>query len=399
MRSHAWRNALAPWVTTVVIATAACGGDPPTQSIPPDIEPPPPGFLRFTAISAGHGTACGLTAAGEIFCWGAAAGSNRPRLVDGAPAFTTIDVHGMWGLLLCGLTADGTAHCHRHEEFVAVPAAEPFTELAAGAANCAHTADGEAFCWTYDTGHGTFAGVLGDGSASVDGYVDGDPVAVAGDHRFGVLASTHLTACGITVQQHAYCWGNNAALTMGDGNPSGDFRLTPSPVAGGHAFVRISLSPSHACAITAGNRAYCWGAAFFGQLGNPAAVTVACPAYGPGECAASPVPVSGNHGFTRIAAGWNHSCALDQNGWAYCWGANAWGELGTGRRGAGQIEQTPVRIVGDLRFRSIVAGEYYSCGIATNDATYCWGINQAGQLGAGLPPGSVSTVPYPVAVP
>jgi alpha-tubulin suppressor-like RCC1 family protein len=399
MHIPAWKTALAPWLITLVIATAACGGDPATGPRAPAIEEPPAGFLRFTTISSGHSTACGLTAAGEVFCWGAGAGSNRPRLLDDAPALATMDVHGMWGLLLCGLTADGTAHCQRHGEFVAVPAAEPFTAVAAGAANCAHTADGEAFCWTYDTGAGTFAGILGDGGASQGSYLDGTPVAVAGNHRFGVLASTHLTACGITLQQQAYCWGYNSAMNIGDGDPSDDFRREPSAVAGGHAFVSISLSPSHVCAIAVGDTAYCWGSAFFGQLGNPAAETVECPAFSPGECSAGPVPVSGNHDFTTITAGWGHTCALDRNGSAYCWGANFWGQLGTGRRGDGHWENTPARVVGDLRFRTIAAGEYYTCGIATNDASYCWGMNQAGQLGAALPPSFVSTVPHPIAVP
>jgi alpha-tubulin suppressor-like RCC1 family protein len=396
---RARRAALAPRLVTLLIAAASCGGDPPTQPLPPAIDSPPPGYLRFTAISAGQGTACGLTADGETYCWGAAVGASRPRLMDDAPAFTSIDVHAMWSLLLCGLDASGTAHCHRRGEFVEVPAAEPFTGLAAGTANCARSAEGVAFCWTYSTGAGTFSGVLGDGSTTADGYVDGTPVSVAGNHRFGVLASTYLSACGITLQQQAYCWGSNAALTMGDGDASDAFRLTPSPVAGGHAFASISLSPSHACAITTSESAYCWGYSLSGQLGNPAAATVPCPGVSPGECAPSPVRVSGTHRFTQIAAGGSHSCALDQGGVAYCWGSNSWGELGIGRRAVGQKEQAPVRIAGDLRFRAIEAGQYYTCAIATNDATYCWGTNQAGQLGANLPPGHVSTVPQPIAVP
>jgi len=40
-------------------------------------------------------------------------------------------------------------------------------------------------------------------------------------------------------------------------------------------------------------------------------------------------------------------------------------------------------VVGGLRFRSIYAGGAQTCGITTDGAEYCWGMNQEGQLGDG----------------
>jgi alpha-tubulin suppressor-like RCC1 family protein len=393
-----------------LVALGSCGGDSPTAPAPetPVIQDPPAGFLRFTSLSAGESSVCGLDGEGETYCWGAGfggdTGGDRPRRLTPTHPFAAVQVHGMWGLFLCGLTAEGAAHCHRRGEFVTVAAPAPFTAIAAGAANCALTDGGTAHCWTYDTGAGIFAGVLGDDGASAGSYIEGTTVPVAGEHRFGIVASTHLTACGITLEHRAYCWGqNNFALQIGDGDASEWGRRAPSPVAGGHEFVGLSLAPNHACGLTPGDLAYCWGFASFGQLGNPVAATIDCPGLTvgtqPGACAASPVPVAGGHRFTTIAAGWYHSCALDRDGRAFCWGANAWGQLGNGKRGAGIFEFIPVAVAGDLRFRALVAGEFFTCGIASNDATYCWGINQAGQLGAGLHPGEVLTVPHPVTLP
>jgi alpha-tubulin suppressor-like RCC1 family protein len=36
-----------------------------------------------------------------------------------------------------------------------------------------------------------------------------------------------------------------------------------------------------------------------------------------------------------------------------------------------------------MRFRDVYAGNYYACGIGTNDRAYCWGFGQDGQLGNG----------------
>jgi alpha-tubulin suppressor-like RCC1 family protein len=36
--------------------------------------------------------------------------------------------------------------------------------------------------------------------------------------------------------------------------------------------------------------------------------------------------------FASITAGHHHMCGLDGVGFVYCWGGNAWGEVGTGRK-------------------------------------------------------------------
>jgi len=362
----------------------------------PDIPDPPAGFLRFEAISTGPGTICGLTSNELVYCWGSAVDSDRPRLMEDAPRLMSMDVHATWNHLLCGLVESGEAHCNRRGEWVMVDATDSFVEIAAGAANCALTAAGRAYCWTYGTGAGIFAGVLGDGSGGEDGYIEGTPVPVAGDYEFVALASTHLVACGTTVDHSAYCWGqHNLSMQMGDGDPSDAARRVPSRVASEAPFRDISISPFHGCALTPAGAAHCWGAARFGQLGSPQADTMPCPS-GDGLCVSRPVPVSGEHSFTQVTTGYYHTCALDHGGRAYCWGANGWGQLGNGRYGGGHMVPAPARVAGDLRFRWLAAGQFHTCGIGMNGATYCWGMNQAGQLGAGLHPGEVRTVPHPI---
>ena len=40
------------------------------------------------------------------------------------------------------------------------------------------------------------------------------------------------------------------------------------------------------------------------------------------------MPVTGGLTFSHLAAGLTHTCGLTQDGRAYCWGDNHWGELG-----------------------------------------------------------------------
>jgi alpha-tubulin suppressor-like RCC1 family protein len=104
--------------------------------------------------------------------------------------------------------------------------------------------------------------------------------------------------------------------------------------------------------------------------GNPAMYTVIV----------SPIPPLEGP-FRSVSAGFYHTCGLVPDGHAYCWGDNAnRGQLGDGTF-ASKI--TPVAVAGGLRFRSISAGAYHTCGVTTDDRAYCWGKNTYGQLGSG----------------
>ncbi|AKU90997.1 regulator of chromosome condensation, RCC1 [Vulgatibacter incomptus] len=80
----------------------------------------------------------------------------------------------------------------------------------------------------------------------------------------------------------------------------------------------------------------------------------------------------------ELAMGRNHTCLL-QNGEVWCWGSNAYGQLGTGASGANVY--APVQSTFGLAFRSLSAGEDHTCGVTVDDELYCWGRNDRLQLG------------------
>lgn len=92
-------------------------GDPP-QAFPNKTYNAPQRVLSapaFAAIAVGSSFTCGLTAAGETYCWGSntvAGGTGlatlTPRLIAGAPAFTRLYAGHNHA---CGLTATGDLHC------------------------------------------------------------------------------------------------------------------------------------------------------------------------------------------------------------------------------------------------------------------------------------------------
>jgi alpha-tubulin suppressor-like RCC1 family protein len=82
-----------------------------------------------------------------------------------------------------------------------------------------------------------------------------------------------------------------------------------------------------------------------------------------------------------VAAGDQHTCALIAGGEAWCWGANSNGQLGRGTIGGSS--PTPAAVGGGLSFVALTAGTAHTCGRTTNGSLYCWGGNAFGQLGDG----------------
>jgi len=81
-------------------------------------------------------------------------------------------------------------------------------------------------------------------------------------------------------------------------------------------------------ALTAVGAAYCWGRGESGQLGVPPP-TSTCPFDGgPLPCIRVPVAANGGQRFTVLTGGGAHTCGLTDDGTAWCWGNNGFGQLG-----------------------------------------------------------------------
>lgn len=138
----------------------------------------------------------------------------------------------------------------------------------------------------------------------------------------------------------------------------------------------VSTGASHSCALDDQGRAWCWGSNERFQLG----VFETASRCGTPEvaCSLEPMAVASGRAFRMISAGGSHTCAIATDSVPYCWGNNADGQLGViGPTGAA------LRIPGSVAMIAISAGASHSCGIRVDRVLVCWGSNLLGAVGAG----------------
>lgn len=87
--------------------------------------------------------------------------------------------------------------------------------------------------------------------------------------------------------------------------------------------------------------------------------------------------------FTQISAGYNHTCALDPSGAIWCWGSDSQGQLGNGTSTT-EPQQSAVKVdAPGVVFVQVSAGKEFTCAVADDGDTWCWGDDSTEQLGDG----------------
>ena len=197
------------------------------------------------------------------------------------------------------------------------------------------------------------------------------PSATAGGLIRAVAAGGDTT-CTILAGM-ALCWGSNTNGQVG--NNTTVAALEPKQVVGFDRFnvgvTSIATSGFHSCLVARGG-AWCWGDNAYGQLGNNTLVD-----------SPVPVPVTGlSSGVTAIATGDLHTCAV-VNGGVKCWGNGGFGQLGNGATPVSSPVPVDVALLGSgSGVTRVTAGTNHSCAIATGFA-YCWGRGDSGEIGGG----------------
>lgn len=131
----------------------------------------------------------------------------------------------------------------------------------------------------------------------------------------------------------------------------------------------IAAGGSHTCAINSDGAAKCWGANNYGQLGNDSL----------DPFSVTPVQVEGlTSGVSKISGAYNHTCVVTSGGTAKCWGLNDAGQLGDN---SVISRSAPVDVNGLSGITAISAGGSHTCAVVGGQDAYCWGSNYHGQLG------------------
>jgi alpha-tubulin suppressor-like RCC1 family protein len=350
--------------------------------------------LVFTQMSAGFEHSCGVTSDNRLYCWGWNAegevgdGTTTDRLVPvpvgGALRFRQVSA-GFGNT--CAVTTDNRAYCWGFAPGIGAgpsPRLSPAlvvggilfrtVQIDLGTACGVRASDDKAFCW----GDNRF-GQLGIGNNtgpendSQSGPHSSKPVAVSGGLKFRHVSPGHQHVCGVTTDNRVFCWGYNRYGQVGDGS-GGWLKFKPVRVAGTQLYREVDAGRDFTCAVTTGDRAYCWGFNSIGELGN-----------GTRNLSRVPKAVSGGLSFERVSAGEFHACAETTGHKAYCWGSRGAGALGDGKFGdTDQFSLTPVAVVGGLSFSQVSAGSPdHTCARTPAGVGYCWGRGFNGQLGNG----------------
>lgn len=169
--------------------------------------------------------------------------------------------------------------------------------------------------------------------------------------------STH--ACALLADHTVACWGLNYEGAIGSGS-SAVAVPTPEKVQSIDSAVAVATGTGFSCALMADHDIRCWGSNQYGKLGVSASTTSSL----------VPLQVPMVTDAVAIAAGAEHACALRSGGGIWCWGSNAYGQLGNAGSG-GQ----PSVVDGITDAIAITAGTDYTCAVRANHSIWCWGYS------------------------
>ena len=290
---------------------------------------------------------------------------HRPTWSSTDPSLATVDSNGLVRALAPGaVTITATSRGVRGSATITIVQVH-FVSLSAGDWHtCGVAVGGAGWCWglndNYQLGRWDVLKSL-------------TPIPINGAVTLQTMAAGPRHSCGIAPGGEAYCWGDGGLGQLGNDTDSRD----PAVVSGGHSFAALTAGGVHTCGRALTDAGYCWGFGRWGELGT-----------GDTTRQAAPAPITGGLAFAELSAGTSHTCGVMTGGAAYCWGLAESGALGDGTLPSmtcigRPCSPAPIAVSGDFQFRSIGAGEGFTCGVTVAGAGYCWGKGSQGQLGDG----------------
>jgi hypothetical protein len=193
------------------------------------------------------------------------------------------------------------------------------------------------------------------------------------------VATSDGSTCVVDWVGEAACWGytpqDSSLYYDGVDNSPG-----PSPLRAPYVLgvfddiVQIGVAWGHACVLRDDGSVWCWGANYWGVVGN-----------GISDGEFPPKKVTALEGVVEISVGYLQACAVRSDGTVWCWGKDF----------TNTPQPSARRIAGISDAVHVSVGAYAACVVRANGTVWCWGQNgDTGVLGDGS--GTDSPVPRPV---
>tara|TARA_B100000683_G_C12497664_1_gene556677 strand:+ start:1138 stop:2943 length:1806 start_codon:yes stop_codon:yes gene_type:complete len=193
-------------------------------------------------------------------------------------------------------------------------------------------------------------------------------------------------SCVIRDDGDLECWGSNWFGGLGTGDDLFPSNGGPVVVDGVSNVVKLAVGYHHTCALQDDGKLFCWGWNHRYQVATPMDDNEVCPNSDSYPCVLSPREIQGlDSDFIDVAAGVNNTCVITAaDGKVYCWGDNQSGAIGNGVHQPFAREGEPIETE-DLGQRAVKLslGSTYALAIMADGSVKGWGQNSYGQLGNG----------------
>ncbi|MDA8832969.1 putative Ig domain-containing protein, partial [Candidatus Poseidoniales archaeon] len=298
------------------------------------------------SLAFGHQHACGLLDTGVVKCWGrnnngqlgtSSGDKDTPQTVNLGSGRTATSIYA-GGYFTCAILDDASVKCWGQNDQ---------GQLGIGS--------------TSNTNTPTTINTLGSGRTAVS------------------LATAYNAVCALLDDGSVKCWGDDYKGQLGNGGSNSDITSPPASAINlgtGRTAKAITGGEFHFCAILDDDSIKCWGEGDDGKLGT-----------GSTGIRNTPTSTSGSFASGRYAvaidAGYDHTCAILDNGQLTCWGSDADGQLGNGATTGtkSSLQSSTVSLGTGRTAISLSAGGEHTCAQLDNGQLKCWGNRADGQVG------------------
>jgi len=287
-----------------------------------------------------------------------------------------------WGKNLHGQLGNNSASDAQLPVAVQMPENVTFTTISGGHENSlALDTTGQVWAWG-DNGFGQL------GNNSTDKSLVPVAVQMPENVTFTTVSAGSDHSLALDTAGQAWAWGGNTDGQLGSDSMQKALVPVAVQMPTNVVFTAISAGRQTSLALDAAGDAWAWGGNGFGQLGNNSTERSLVPVA---------VQMPTNVTFTAISVGYDHSVALDSAGFAWAWGNDEYGELGTNIRTNGRTP-VAVQMPASVTFTTISAGYAYSLALDTGGHGWGWGYGELGNNNTGNGTSFVERAQAPVEV-